>query len=44
MDKILQELNGVSCYLDDILLTGKEYTGQLTNLQNIFERIQEYGV
>ena len=44
MDKILQDLNGVSCYLDDILVTGKDYTGHLTNLQNIFERIQQYGV
>ena len=44
MDKILQGLNGVSCYLDDILVTGKDDTEHLTNLQSVFERLQEYGV
>ena len=44
MDKILQGLNGVSCYLDDILVTGKDDTEHLTNLQRVFERLQEYGV
>ena len=44
MDKILQGLNGVSCYLDDILVTGRDDTEYLTNLQRVFERLQEYGV
>ena len=44
MDKILQGLNGVSCYFDDILVTGKDDTKHLTNLQSVFERLQEYGV
>lgn len=44
MDKILQGLNGVSCYLDDILVTGKDNTEHLTNLQRVFERLKEYGV
>ena len=44
MDKILQGLNGVSCYLDDILITGKDDAEYLTKLQSVFERLQEYGV
>ena len=44
MDKILQGLNGISCYLDDILVTGKDDTEHLNNLQKVFERLQEYGV
>ena len=44
MDKILQGLNGVSCYLDDILVTGIDDTEHLNNLQKVFERLQEYGV
>ena len=44
MDKVLQGMNGVSCYLDDILVTGRDETEHLTNLQRVFERLQEYGV
>ena len=44
MDKILQGLNGVSCYLDDILVTGKDDTEHLNNLQRVFERLQAYDV
>ena len=31
MDKILQGLNGVSCYLDDILVTGRDDTGRYSH-------------
>ena len=44
VDKILQGLNVVSCYLDDILVTGIDDTEHLNNLQKVFERLQEYGV
>ena len=44
MDKILQGLNGVSCYLDDVLVTGKDDTEHLNNLQRVFKRLQAYGV
>ena len=44
MDKILQGLNGVSCYLDDILITGRDDTEHLTNLKKVLERLEEYGV
>ena len=43
INKILQCLNGVSCYLDDILETGINDTEHLNNLQKVFKRLQEYG-
>ena len=39
MDKILQGLNGVSCYLDDILITGRDDTEHLANLKKVLERL-----
>ena len=39
IDKILQGLNRASCYLDDILVTGKDDTEHITNLQRVFERL-----
>ena len=39
IDKILQGLNKASCYLDDILVTGKDDTEHITNLQRVFERL-----
>ena len=44
MDKILQGLNGVSCYLDDILIIGRDDTEHLANLKKVLERLEEYGV
>ena len=44
MDKILQGLNGVSCYLDEILVTGKDDTEHQNNFQRVFKRLQQYGV
>jgi len=44
MDKILQGLKGVSCYLDDILITGCDDAEHLANLKNVLQRLQKYGV
>ena len=44
MDKILQGLNGVSYYLDEILVTGKDDTEHQNNFQRVVERLQQYGV
>jgi len=32
------------CHLDDILVTGLDDKENLTNLQRVFERLEEYGV
>ena len=38
MDTILQGMDGVICYLDDILVSGR------TNLRKVLERLQEHGI
>ena len=43
MDAILQGLPGVVCYLDDIIVTGKDKSEHLSNLERVLSRIQEYG-
>jgi hypothetical protein len=44
MDIILQGLDGVICYLDDIMVTGSSESEHLDNLKNVFHRLQEHGV
>ena len=43
MDQILDGLDGAVCYLDDIIVTGKNYREHLNNLSEVLSRIQEYG-
>jgi transposase InsO family protein len=43
MDQMLAGLNGTVCYLDDIIITGKNMEDHLYNLHQVFERITEYG-
>ena len=44
MDTILQGMDGVICYLDDILVSGRTEEEHLTNLQKVLERLQEHGI
>ena len=44
MDTILQDLSGVICYIDDILITGSEDKEHLQNLERVFQRLQSHGV
>ena len=44
MDIILQGLDGVICYLDDIMVTGSSESEHLDNLKNVFHRLREHGV
>ena len=44
MDQILSGLSGVQCYLDDILVTGRDEQEHLTNLENTLKRLGEYGL
>ncbi|KAJ8348953.1 hypothetical protein SKAU_G00275420 [Synaphobranchus kaupii] len=44
MDQILSGLNGVQCYLDDILVTGKTEEEHLENLEATLQRLKEYGL
>ena len=43
MDTVLQGLQGVVCYLDDIIVTGKDQAEHLCNLEQVLGRIQDYG-
>eukprot|EP00118_Oscarella_pearsei_P024265 m.302821 g.302821 ORF g.302821 m.302821 type:complete len:188 (+) comp40828_c0_seq6:152-715(+) len=44
MDQILHGLKGVVCYLDDILVTGKNDEEHLANLKAVFEKLKHHGI
>ena len=44
MDQILQGMNHVTCYLDDILITGSTIDEHLSNLTEVLRRLKEHGV
>ena len=44
MDTILQGMDGVICYLDDILISGKSEAEHLTNLKRVLQKLKEHGV
>ena len=44
MDQILQGMNHVTCYLDDILITGSTVDEHLSNLTEVLRRLKEHGV
>uniref|UniRef100_A0A674DXY4 ribonuclease H n=1 Tax=Salmo trutta TaxID=8032 RepID=A0A674DXY4_SALTR len=44
MDQILSGLTGVQCYLDDLLITGKDEQEHLRNLTSTLQRLGEYGL
>lgn len=43
IEKVLQGLNGVIAFLDDIVVTGKDRKEHLKNLENVFERLSKAG-
>ena len=44
MDTILQGAEGVACYIDDIIITGKTTEQHLQNLEEILRRLLKHGV
>ncbi|XP_056150236.1 uncharacterized protein K02A2.6-like, partial [Lampris incognitus] len=44
MDQVLQGMEGVICYLDDILITGKDTERHLTNLEDVLSRLETYNL
>ena len=44
MGQIFQGLNGVQCYLDEIIVTGKTEEEHMQNLKAVLRRIKEYGL
>ena len=43
MDTILQGIPGVVCYIDDILVTGKDQEEHLQNLNEVFSLLEKHG-
>ncbi|CAM5142080.1 unnamed protein product [Natator depressus] len=44
MDQIFCGLPGIQCYLDDILVTGRNEEDHLKNLEATLQRLEEYGL
>ena len=44
MDQILQGMGKVTCFLDDILITGNSDEEHLMNLSEVLQRLQSHGV
>jgi len=43
MNQILREVDGVICYMDDILITGSMKEEHMDRLHQVLERLQEHG-
>ena len=44
MDQVLQDIPSTQCYLDDIIVTGKNDKEHLDNLGKVLTRLSEYGL
>ena len=44
MDQILVGLDGVCCYIDDILITSRDMKSHVQMLDRVLSRLEEYGV
>ena len=44
MEKILQGIPKAVCYLDDVLITGKDDSEYLATLEKVFDRLYQWGL
>ncbi len=44
MESILQGIDGVACYIDDIIITGKTVDEHLDHVEQVLKRLFEHGV
>ncbi|XP_057673038.1 uncharacterized protein LOC130904346 [Corythoichthys intestinalis] len=44
MDQVLQGMDGVICYLDDILITGKDNDTHLIHLEEVLKRLKNHNL
>ena len=42
MDAMLAGVDGVAAYLDDIIVSGKDWQDHLNNLNTVLQRLKEY--
>ena len=42
MEKILQGIPNIACYLDDVLITGKDDSEHVATLEKVFERLYQW--
>ena len=43
MDTVLQGIPGVACYIDDILVSGKDEAQHMQSLEEVCRRLQHHG-
>ena len=44
MEKILQGLKGVACFLDDVLIAGRSYQETLSRLNEVLQRLNSWNI
>ena len=44
MDRVLQGIPGVICYIDDILVSGKDEGSHLISLEEVFRRLEKHRI
>lgn len=44
MDQVVQGIDGVICYLDDILITGQNTETHMTNLKKVLKRLKSHNL
>ena len=44
MDKILEQIDGVVCYIDDLHIHGRTYEEHLKNIDVVLQRLKQYRV
>ena len=44
MDKILQGLPNVICYIDDILVSGEDEASHFKSLEEVLNRLEKHGI
>lgn len=43
MDRVLQDLPGTICFLDDVLVTGRTQKEHIQRLEAVLQRLQDFG-
>ncbi|KII70798.1 Retrovirus-related Pol polyprotein [Thelohanellus kitauei] len=44
MDRVLEDIEGAACYIDDIIITGATQDEHLKNLRKVLSKLKEYNI